>query len=182
MNREQKAEYVDALSARLKESPFVALADYRGVEVAEINQFRRTLEAQGIEYRVIKNTLAKRAIAGTDLEGLGDHLAGMTGWVLSGEDPSACAKLLKDATKELNKAEKFVLKAGYLDGQILVGPDEVKKVADMPSKEELLVMLLRTLQEGPRRILGVIRGPARDLLYLLKNYERKLEAGAPADE
>jgi large subunit ribosomal protein L10 len=111
------------------------------------------------------------------MEPLGDHLAGMTGWVISGEDPIAAAKVLRDATKDLRKDEKFVVKAGYFDGQTLDAA-AVDKVADLPSKEELLSLLLRTMQEGPRRVMGVIRGPIRDMLYLLKNYEDKLTPDA----
>jgi len=174
MNREQKAEFVDSLSARLKDVPLIALADYRGVTVAEINAFRRSLAEQGMGYSVIKNSLAKRAIAGTPMEGLGEHLTGMTGWVLSGEDPVASAKTLRTLTKDLKKQNKFIIKGGYFDGDTIDGA-AIDKVADLPSREELLVMLLRTLQEGPRRVLGVMQAPARDLLYLLKNYESKLE-------
>jgi large subunit ribosomal protein L10 len=177
MNRAQKAELVNELSERLKDAPFVAVADYRGVTVEQIDNFRRELEEKGVEYRVIKNTLAKRAIAGTEMEHLGDHLAGMTGWIISGEDPIAAAKVLRDATKDLRKDEKFVVKAGYFDGQALDAA-AVDKVADLPSKEELLSLLLRTIQEGPRRVMGVIRGPIRDMLYLLKNYEDKLTPDA----
>lgn len=173
MNRDQKAEYVQQLSERLQSTPLVVLTDYRGTNVAEIDAFRRALEARGVEYQVIKNTLGRRAIAGTEMEDLSQHLTGMTGWVLSGEDPIDCAKALRDATKDLHKSEKFAFKGGFFDGQAMDG-EEVKKVADLPSREELLVMLLRTLQEGPRQVLGVLQAPARDLLYLLKNYETKL--------
>lgn len=180
MNRTQKLEVVQEFAERLSNAPFVAVADYRGITVEQVNGLRRTLEAQGVEYRVIKNTLAKRAIAGTPMEELGEHLTGMSGWVLSGEDPVAAAKVLRDATKDLAKAETFIVKAGYFDGQTLDAAG-VAKVADLPSKEELLSLLLRTLQAAPRQVMGVIRGPARDLLYLLKNYEDKL-AGADAGE
>ncbi len=174
MNYQQKVELVEQLSERLQSAPLVVLTDYRGVDVAEINQFRRALEAQGVEYRVIKNTLGRRAVEGTELEGLAKHMTGMTGWVLSGDDPIATAKVLRDVTKDLNKKEKLLLKAGFFDGQTLDSA-EIKKVADLPSREELLALLLRTLQEGPRQVLGVLQAPARDLLYLLKNYETKLE-------
>lgn len=180
MNRAQKAELVQEFAERLHSAPFVAVADYRGVTVEQIDGIRRSLESQGIEYRVVKNTLAKRAIAGTPMEALGEHLQGMSGWVLSGEDPVAAAKALRDISKEFKKEKVFIVKAGYFDGQTL-DPAGVAKVADLPSKEELLSLLLRTLQAAPRNVMGVIRGPARDLLYLLKNYEDKL-AGADAGE
>jgi large subunit ribosomal protein L10 len=109
------------------------------------------------------------------MEGLGEHLSGMSSWVLSGEDPVAAAKALRENTKDLIKADTFTLKAGYFDGETLE-PAALSKVADLPSKEELLSLLLRTLQAGPRQLQGVIRGPARDFMYLLKNYEDKLAA------
>lgn len=177
MNRAEKAEFVEGLSARLSETPLVILADYRGISVPEVTEFREKIRETGAEYQVIKNTLLARAIAGTDKEGMGEYLAGMTGVVLSGEDPIATAKSLRELTKTLQKEEKFVIKGGWFDG-IALDAKSVEKVADLPSREELLSLLLRTIQEGPRQVLGVLQGPARDLLYLLKNYETKLEESA----
>jgi large subunit ribosomal protein L10 len=180
MNRAQKTELVQEFAERLSAAPFVAVADYRGITVEQVDKLRRALEKEGVEYRVIKNTLAKRAIAGTPMESLGEHLAGMSGWVLSGEDPVAAAKALRDVSKDLAKAQTFIVKGGYFDGQTL-DPAGVAKVADLPSKEELLSLLLRTLQAAPRDVMGVIRGPARDLMYLLKNYEDKLASAEGAE-
>jgi len=105
---------------------------------------------------------------------VGDYLSGMTGVVLSGQDPIDTAKAVREYTKALQKDEKFVVRGGWFDGDTL-DAKAVVAVADLPSREDLLVMLLRTIQEGPRQVMGVIRAPARDLLYLLKNYELKLE-------
>ncbi|RME25041.1 MAG: 50S ribosomal protein L10 [Deltaproteobacteria bacterium] len=177
MNRTQKAELVEGLAARLAETPLVILADYRGVTVNEITALRREIRAAGAEYKVVKNTLLRRAIEGTDKEGMNQFLAGMTGVVLSGDDPIATAKSLRDLTKDLQKEKRFIIKGGWFEGDAL-DAEAVKKVADLPSREELLSLLLRTIQEGPRQVLGVVQAPARDLLYLLKNYERKLEEAA----
>jgi large subunit ribosomal protein L10 len=173
MSVTNKTSLVESFSARLTETPLVVLADYRGVTVAEISEFRDVLRKNGMSYEVIKNTLARRAIEGTPLEGLNQHLTGMTGWVISGEDPILAAKTLRDATKELDKAEKFVIKGGFFDGEIL-DANAMAKVADLPSKEELYVMLLGLVQKGPRNVLGVLSAPGRDLVNLLKNYEAKL--------
>jgi large subunit ribosomal protein L10 len=175
MNRTQKEEHVADLRAKLTSAPFLAIADYRGVDVAEINQFRRALAAKGVEYVVIKNTLARRALEGTEVTGIAENLTGMTGWVISGEDPIDAAKTLKSIIKELKfeKNEKFILKGGFFDGEVMDGAT-IAKVAALPSKEELLSMLLRTIQEGPRQMVSVIQAPARDLVNLLKNYENKL--------
>ncbi len=174
MNPAQKQALVERFSDRIAKAPYVALADFRGVDVAQINMLRRAFEEAGVGYQVVKNTLARRAIEGTDKEGLGEYLTGMTGWVIAGDDPIAAAKKLRDATKDLRKQKLFEIKGGWFDGETL-DAEAIQKVADLPSREELLVMLLRTIQEGPRQVLGVLQAPARDLLYLLKNYEKKLE-------
>ena len=173
MSRSEKASIVDGLSSRLESAPFVALADYRGISVAEVTDLRAKLKDAGVHYEVIKNKLAKRAIEGTDLEALADMLQGMTTWIISGEDPIAAAKLLKAETKGLIKDEKFTIKGGFFDGEI-IDSKGVSDVAELPSKDELFAMLLGLLQKGPQQVLGVVQAPARDLVTLLKNYEAKL--------
>ena len=178
MNRTQKAAFVEDLTARLNGAGLVVLADFRGASVAQTNDLRREFEKTGLKVQVVKNTLAKRVIAGTEMEGLGEHFQGMTGVIIGGEDGIAAAKVIKSSL--FAKGSPMAVKAGFFDGVVL-DPNGVKAVADLPSREELLSLLLRTLQEGPRQIMGVIRAPARDLLYLLKNYESKL-AEAEGDE
>jgi ribosomal protein L10 len=173
MNVNKKTSLVQSFSDRLNKVPLIVLADYRGVTVAEISEFRNALREKGVRYEVVKNSMARRAIEGTPLEGLNQHLTGMTGWVLSGEDPILAAKTLRDATQALKKAEKFVIKGGFFDGELLDAA-AMAKVADLPSKEELYVMLLGLMLKGPRNVLGVLSAPGRDLVNLLKNYEAKL--------
>jgi ribosomal protein L10 len=173
MNVNKKTSLVQSFSDRLNKVPLIVLADYRGVTVAEISEFRNALREKGVRYEVVKNSMARRAIEGTPLEGLNQHLTGMTGWVLSGEDPILAAKTLRDATQALKKAEKFVIKGGFFDGELLDAA-AMAKVADLPTKEELYVMLLGLMLKGPRNVLGVLSAPGRDLVNLLKNYEAKL--------
>jgi len=173
MNRTEKAEVVSAFGERAAKAPFVVLAEFRGTKVADINQFRRDLEKNGMGFRVIKNTLAKRAFSSIGYDGLDGHLKGMTGVVTSGPDGIASAKVLRDLLKALQTVQ---VRAGYFDGGVLAR-DAVKVVADLPGREELLSMLLATIQEGPRQLVSVIAAPARDLVQVLKNYENKL-AGA----
>jgi large subunit ribosomal protein L10 len=171
MNREQKAAFIEEIHGRFEAAPFVVLADFKGSTVAQMDQLRRACEPVGAHFQVVKNTLSKRAVEGTQAEGLADHFSGNVGVLFSGEDPIAAAKMLKDAVKANDKLE---VKAGLFEGDVL-DAKAVEAVASLPSREDLLVTLLRTIQEGPRQILGVIRGPARDLLYLLQNYATKLE-------
>ena len=176
MSRNEKVSIVDGLSSRLETAPFIALADYRGISVAEVTELRAKFKEAGVHYEVIKNKLAKRAIDGTDKEALAEMLSGMTTWIISGEDPIAAAKLLKAETKELVKNEKFTIKGGFFDGEFLDSKG-VTDVAELPSKDELFAMLLGLLQKGPQQVLGVVQAPGRDLVNLLKNYESKLAEG-----
>jgi len=176
MSRAEKANVVDGLTTRLENAPFVALADYRGITVEEVNELRNKFREAGVHYEVIKNKLAKRAIAGSDKEVLNDLLVGMTSWIISGEDPIAAAKVLKAETKDLVKEEKFSIKGGFFDGEILDSKGVIN-VAELPSKDELFAMLLGLLQKGPQQVLGVVEAPGRDLVNLLKNFESKLAEG-----
>jgi len=171
MNRTQKAQFVEQLSERLGNSPFIALVNFRATTVQATNALRRDFEKVGVEVKVVKNSLAKLAVAGTELEGLTEHFSDMTGIVFCSEDPVASAKVVKE--KLFIKNPPMTVKGGYFDGEVLDAAG-VKAVADLPSKEELQTMLLQALQAAPRKVMGVIRAPARDLVYLLKNYENKL--------
>ena len=170
MDRTQKAEFVESLSRSLEGAPLVVLADFRGTDVETTNELRRTLEKSGVSWQVVKNSLARRAIADTPLADLAEHFVGMTAVAISGDDPVGTAKVLKETLKPKGTVH---VKVGFFEGEIL-DPAGVKAIASLPSREELLVMLLRTLQEPGRQVLGVLQAPARDLLYLLKNYEKKL--------
>ena len=171
---QNKQDSLAFLKESLSETPLVILVNYEGISVEEINGIRRNFESKGIKYFVAKNNLVKKAIEGTEKEELSEFLKGMTGLVVAGEDGILAAKTVRDIAKERKKKPGFLVKAGFFDGMVLKSNVEVNKVADLPSKEELLTMLLRTIQEGPRQILGVVQGPARDLVNLLKNYENTL--------
>jgi large subunit ribosomal protein L10 len=171
MNREEKAVFVEEVRGRFLGAPLVILSDWKGATVQELDAVRRACEAQGVSFQVVKNTLCRRALAGTDLEPLAPHFKGNIGVFFGSEDPIATAKLFREQVKG---NAKLVCRAGFFEGGVLDGKG-VEAVADLPSREELLVTLLRTIQEGPRRVLGVLQAPARDLLYLLSNYAKKLE-------
>jgi large subunit ribosomal protein L10 len=170
--RAEKEARVDSLKQELTGAPLVALVDYTTITVEQVNSVRRTFESKGLTYRVEKNTLIDRAVQDTEKSGLNQYLSGMTGVIISGDDAIESAKAIRSVVSEF-KGSTFTLKGGYFDGDIL-DAKQFAKVADLPSKEELLSTLLRTIQEGPRQVLGVIQGPARDLVNLLKNHENKL--------
>lgn len=170
MNKTQKELVVDSVKARFESTPFLALVDYQGSTVAQMDTLRRACEPAGVHFQVVKNTLSRRAVDGTEKEALGGLFRGPVGVLFAGDDPIAAAKLLKAQVKS---NEKLNVKGGFFEGVVLDAAG-VDAVASLPSREELLVKLLQTLQAGPRNVMGVIRGPARDLLNLLKNYENKV--------
>lgn len=171
MNRAQKAEFIEGVRGRFQAAPLLILTDFKGSTVLELDELRRACETVGAEFQVVKNTLSKLALKETEKSALGEHFSGNVGVIFSGEDPIAAAKLFRTQLKSNGKLQTRV---GFFEGDVL-DPVSVDKVADLPSKEELLSSLLATIQEAPRQVLGVIQGPARDLLYLLNNYANTLE-------
>ena len=170
MNREQKAAVTQAFGEGAASAPFLLITEFRGTKVSEINQVRRGLEQNGMQFKVIKNTLAKRAFATVGYTGLDPFLTGMTGVVMSGPDAIASARVLRDLLKPFPTIQ---IRAGYFEGDVLPG-DAVKVVAELPGREELLGKLLATLLEGPRQLMRVLTAPGREVVQLVKNYEDKL--------
>ena len=157
MNREQKGEIVAELTDRLSQSPNIYLTDFTGVNVGSITEFRRQLRAAGVEYTVVKNTLALRALEAASVSGIEDVFAGPTAFVFAGDDPLAAAKVLTEFSK---KHEKFTVKAGLVDGQQVTAAD-VKRLASLPSRDEMLGQVAGLMQAPLQSFVGALDG----LLY-----------------
>jgi large subunit ribosomal protein L10 len=140
MNKTERQETVESLSALLKDSPTVYVTDFSGMNVLRMTEFRRRLRAAGVSYVVVKNTLAQRALAANGVTGLDEHLAGPTGLVLS-KDALTAAKVLRDFAREF---ERPAVKAGLVDGKA-VAPAHVKRLGEIPSREVLLAMIAGSL-------------------------------------
>jgi large subunit ribosomal protein L10 len=141
LNLEEKKAVVAEISDKLAQAQAVVLAEYRGLAVEEMTKLRVNARNSGVYLRVLKNTLARRAVAGTPFEKLGDQMVGPLAYGIS-EDPVAVAKVLNEFAKD---NEKFVIKAGAMAGQVMSRAD-VAQLATMPSREELLAKLLGTMQ------------------------------------
>ncbi len=172
--RTQKQEMVAALATRLRGSPTVYLTDFTGLNVARITELRRRLRAAGVEYVVVKNTLALRALGDAQVAGLEPHLAGPTALVLAGADPVAAAKVLADFAKEF---EKPAVKVGLLEGKT-VTPDQVKRLAGLPSRTELLAQLGGALQAPMAGFVGVLHGLLLTMVGALEALRTKRSSGA----
>jgi large subunit ribosomal protein L10 len=150
----QKQEKVTALAGRLERSPAIYLTDFTGLDVARLTELRRKLRAAGVEYVVVKNTLAKRALDVARVPGLGDHLTGPTGLVLAGADPVTAAKVLTEFRKE---HELLAVKVGLVDGKAVTA-EQVSRLAQLPSKAELLGQLGGALQAPLAGFVGALNG------------------------
>jgi large subunit ribosomal protein L10 len=157
MSKTERQATVEALSAQLRGSPNLYVTDFSGLNVLRMTEFRRRLRAAGVEYVVVKNTLAQRALAANAVTGLDGHLKGPTGLVLAGKDPVAAAKVITDFAKEF---EKPAVKAGLVDGKA-VTPDQVKRLATLPSREQLLGQLAGAFQAPLAQLAGAMNA----LLY-----------------
>jgi len=165
----QKQAVVTALADRLRRSTTVYVTDFTGLDVARLTQLRRRLRAAGVDYVVVKNTLALRALSDARVAGLEPHLAGPTGLVLGGADPVAAAKVLGDFAKEF---EKPAIKVGLVDGKA-VTPDQVKRLATLPSRTELLAQLGGTLQAPMAGFVGALNGLLMNLVGALEALRTK---------
>lgn len=175
MNREQKVKRVDELKERLARSGLIVLTDFSGLAVESITKLRAKLKAVGGEYYVAKNTLIRLAVKDTPAEAVGEHLMGPNGMALAYDDVAALAKTLNEFAKE---SKKLVIKAGLLDGEVL-GQEDIKRLADLPSREVLLAQLLGALNAVPTSFVSVLAAVPRNLLGVLKAIEdQKSEAAA----
>ena len=142
-----KKARVTEVAELLKNSCAGVIVDYKGITVEEDTKLRKELREAGVEYTVVKNTLLKRAIEGTEIEGMSEVLEGTTALAVSHEDQIAPARILNKFAKDSDG--KFVIKSGYMDGKVM-SPAEIAAIADLPSKEGLVQMLLSVLVSGPR--------------------------------
>ena len=143
---EQKRVVVDEIADKLKNSVSTIVVDYRGLNVTEVTELRKQLREAGIDFKVYKNTLTRRAAEAAELAGLNDVLTGPNAIAFSTEDVVAPAKILNDFAK---KHEALEIKAGVIEGKVS-SVEDVKALAELPSREGLLSMLLSVLQAPMR--------------------------------
>ncbi|MFK7966102.1 MAG: 50S ribosomal protein L10 [Burkholderiaceae bacterium] len=141
LTRAEKENVIAEVSAQVADAESIVFAEYRGLEVAAMTELRKQARENGVYLRVLKNTLAKRAIAGTPYESMSDKLAGPLIYGISA-DPVACAKVLNGFAKD---NDKLVLKGGAMTTSEL-DVAGIKALASLPSRDELLAKLLGTMQ------------------------------------
>jgi large subunit ribosomal protein L10 len=161
---ELKKQVVAEIADKFRASKSTIIVDYRGLNVAEVTELRKQLREAGVEFKVYKNTLTRRALAEVGLEGLDEVLTGPNAIAFSNDDVVAPAKILNEFAKT---HEALKIKAGVIEGNVAT-VEEVKALANLPSREGLLSMLLSVLQAPIRNFALVTKAVA----------EKKEEQGA----
>jgi large subunit ribosomal protein L10 len=174
MRFEEKQQVAEELATQLRDVDTIFLTDFTGLGVKEITEFRAKVRDGGLEYRVVKNTLTRRAIEGLELDALDEHLVGPTALLLGGSDPVAPAKIIRDFAKEHDS--RPVVKIALIGRQV-VTPSNVEAMADLPSREELLGSIAGGLTGSVAGIVGVLGGLIRDVTYMIEEVAKVQAAG-----
>lgn len=170
MNRSAKSAVIDRLREALADAPAVVVADFKGLTVEQSTGLRSESRKLGIHYEVVKNTLARAAIAETPKENLSELLKGNSAIAFHPEDPSAAAKLLRAFAKD-NK--QLVIRGGWVDGQIL-DTDGVQTLSTLPGKDELRAKVLGLFSAVPTKFVRTLNAAGTTFVQVLIAREQQL--------
>jgi large subunit ribosomal protein L10 len=164
--REGKQALIGEVKGKFDKSTSAVFVDYKGMTVESATKLRASFRKAGVEYKVVKNTLIKRALEGKPyLASLDPALKGMTGVAWSFEEPSAAAKVVKDFAKA---NEKLGIKAGLLEGQVLDAKAVENQLAQLPGKDEARAALLAQLMAPAQQLVMLLNTPAGSLVRVLQ--------------
>jgi large subunit ribosomal protein L10 len=175
LNLEDKKALVAEVAEVAAKAQSVVAAEYRGLTVGQMTELRAKARKQGVYMRVVKNTLARKALAGTSFESVGPKLKGPLVLAFSKDDPGAAARVVKEFAKA---NEKLVATLVSLGGQVLPG-GEIEKVASLPTREQALSMLLGVLKAPIQKFVGTLAAPGSKLVRTVAAVrDQKQPAGA----
>jgi large subunit ribosomal protein L10 len=173
MNKTEKADIVSEVKEMIQNSTAIYLTDYSGINVEDINKIRGEFRKQNVKYKVIKNTLFKRALeeAGK-YDKLANHLVGMTGYAFSSDNPVAPAKIIK---KYFDDTKKLSLKACYIEDQYYEGKN-LDLLANLPSKNEIIAGIMGCIDSPVSGIIGTLNAVMRDITSVIDEISKKKAA------
>ncbi|MEX2592237.1 MAG: 50S ribosomal protein L10 [Anditalea sp.] len=172
MTREEKKSIIESLTGKLKETPHFYITDASGFSVAQVNAFRRMCYEKGVEYKVYKNTLIKKALGNLDVDYTNfseETLKGFSGIIFSRETSNLPAKVLIDFRKKLGKKEKRpAFKGASIDGDQFLGEQTLEMLSKLKSKEELLGEVIGLLQSPAKNVISALQSGQNTLAGLVK--------------
>jgi len=169
----RKIEIVEEYTEKFKKAKGIYLTDYTGIDVKTIDDLRKKFRESNIEYKVLKNRLAKIAFNNIGVKEMDPYLQGVTSFVIGYDDPVIPAKIITEFNK---KTKKLNLKAAYLEGTVF-GPEEAVKLADLPTRDVLLGQFVGLLQAPMSKLVATLQAPLQKMVGLLESLkEKKQEA------
>ena len=173
MNKNEKSEGISKIVEMINSSSAVFVTDFSGINVADVTNIRNEFRKEGVKYKVIKNTLFKRAIDETGKYTLlKEHLVGMAGYAFASQNPVAPAKIIK---KYFDDKQKLALKACYIEDQFYDGK-QLNQLATLPTKSEIIAGILGSLNAPASGIVGAINAVFRDLVSVIDEISKKQAA------
>lgn len=171
LTRQQKSDLIDSYKAGLAAAPHAFLVDYKGVSVPDVTELRQKVREAGGQYVVVKNTLALLAIKDAPMDQLRDLFEGPVAVAFSEDDAVGLAKALDESAKDMPAIE---VRGGLVNGQI-VGAEQLKEIASLPNREELIAKLLFLLQSPVTRLARVLAAVPRELVVVLDQIRQQKE-------
>jgi large subunit ribosomal protein L10 len=161
----QKEAMVAELEEKFKDASALYLANFEGMDMAKTTELRKSFAEHNVEYKVVKNTLAKIALNNVGISDLDEFFAGTTAIALASDDPTKPAKVISEFNKE-NESQALALKACLFEGR-LFGPDKVDQLAKLPSREDLIAKFAATLNAPMTKFVQTIAAPLQNTLGVL---------------
>ncbi len=175
LTKNDKKELVKGFRERFEKASAAFIAEYRGIKAGEMTELRRKLRDSSVEFKIVRNTLARLAVRDTDVDFLAEHFNGPVAIAFSYSDPALAAKTLVGFAKE---QPALKLRLGAMGGRLIKEAD-IKALAELPPRDVLLSKLVGSLKSPPTGLVGVLSGIPRKLLYALNAIkEAKEKAGA----
>ena len=165
----QKNAVIEEYTQKFKDAKCVYVAEYEGIDVATVTEVRKKFREQNVEYKVLKNRLAKLSLNKAGIEGLDEYLTGANTFIIGYDDPVAPAKILEDFNK---KNEILKLKTVLFEGKVLPS-EEAKNISKLPSREALLGKLVGMLQSPMTKFAATLSAPMQNLVGVLNALKDK---------